>query len=216
MKRTGYRDRQHAGEVLAEILLPYREKKPVVLAVPRGGIPVALPIVFALNCDFDLIIARKIADPRQPELAIGAVGEDGPVLLNNRLVRYFNLSPEDVETIKAEKNREIKSRLQAYRGKKPRVEIEGRTVIVVDDGVATGFTVTAALRSVKNRSPKELILAVPVAPPGTVAALSREADKVVCPLQPKNFAAVGQFYENFAQVSEGEVKDLLARLGMGK
>ena len=130
MKRTGYRDRQHAGEVLAEILLPYREKKPVVLAVPRGGIPVALPIVFALNCDFDLIIARKIADSRQPELAIGAVGEDGPVLLNNRLVRYFNLSPEDVETMKAEKQGN-KNRLQAYRVKSRGLKLRAERLLLL-------------------------------------------------------------------------------------
>ena len=213
MPPSRYRNRQQAGTALAEKLLPYREEDTLVLAVPRGGVPVAVPVVRALASELDLIIPRKIATPRQPELAVGAVCEDGDVLLNHQLVSYFKLSREEISRLAAKEVAEIKRRLLLYRGGRPQAPVGGRTVIVIDDGVATGFTITAALRSVRRRRPQKLILAVPVAPPDTVEKLSREADVLVCPLQPELFGAVGQFYDDFAQLTDEEVINYLAAAG---
>jgi len=209
---TCYENRRHAGEVLAQLLAPYGGNSTLVLGVPRGGIPVAEPIVEALNCEFDLVMGRKIGAPGQPEFAIGAVSEDQEVLLNRRWVRHFQLSEEEIER-RAEKERaEIKRRLLAYRGHRPPAAVESKLVIVVDDGVATGLTITAVLRSLKRRGPRKLILAVPVAPPDTIANLTKEVDEVVCPLQPELFSAVGQFYVDFSQLSDREVQEQLARI----
>ncbi|NLM47101.1 MAG: phosphoribosyltransferase [Firmicutes bacterium] len=205
-----YRNRQQAGAVLAEKLLPYREDNILVLAVPRGGVPVAVPVARALDAELDLIVPRKITTPQHPELAVGAVCEDGEVLLNQDLVKYFKLSREKINRLAAGEVAEIKRRLKLYRGGRPPAEIGGRTVIVIDDGVATGFTITVALRFVRKKQPRKLILAVPVAPPETVAKLSGEADVVVCPLQPEFFAAVGQFYAEFPQLTDREVISFLA------
>ncbi|NLN07524.1 MAG: phosphoribosyltransferase [Firmicutes bacterium] len=211
MSLSRYRNRQQAGAVLAEKLLPYREENILVLAVPRGGVPVAVPIARTLDAELDLIIPRKITTPQQPELAVGAVCEDGEVLLNRHLVNYFKLSREDIDRLAAGEVAEIKRRLQLYRGGRPPAAIGGRTVIVVDDGVATGFTITAALRFARKKQPRKLILAVPVAPPDTVAKLAGEADVLVCPLQPEFFTAVGQFYDEFPQLTDREVISFLAK-----
>jgi len=144
---------------------------------------------------------------------VGAVCEDGDVLLNHQLVSYFKLSREEISRLAAKEVAEIKRRLLLYRGGRPPAPVGGRTVIVIDDGVATGFTITAALRSVRRRRPQKLILAVPVAPPDTVEKLSREADVLVCPLQPELFGAVGQFYDDFAQLTDEEVINYLAAAG---
>jgi putative phosphoribosyl transferase len=210
MKVTRYRDRSEAGIILAGHLDEYRGRETLVLAVPRGGVPVALPIVKTLGCEMDLIIPRKIGAPGREELAIGAVCEDGEILLNPHLVRNLEVSDEYINRTAALEVAEIRRRLSAYRGDRAPARIEGRRVIVIDDGVATGFTITAALQSVARRHPGELLLAVPVAPPDTVATLSGEVDRVVCPLQPDVFYAVGAFYENFDQLEDEDVLRMLA------
>jgi predicted phosphoribosyltransferase len=205
----GYRDRRHAGEVLAELLLPYRGKETLVLAVPRGGVPVALPVVEALGCALDLIIPRKIGAPGQPELAIGAVCEDGEVLLNRRLVQSLGVGEEYIRDAAAAEVAEIRRRLESYRGRRPAAVLQSRAAIVIDDGVATGFTLQAALKSVARQRPRELILAVPVGPPDSLAMLARDADQVICPLQPEPFWSVGQFYRRFEQLDDTEVLNML-------
>jgi len=209
---SGYRDRRHAGEVLAELLSPYRGAATLVLAVPRGGVPVALPVVAALGCDLDLIIPRKIGAPGQPELAIGAVCEDGEVLLNHRLVQTIGVGEEYIRSAAAAEVAEIRRRLESYRGAHPAPVLESRTVIVIDDGVATGFTLSAALKSVSRQSPRQLVLAVPVGPPDSLAMLARDADEVICPLQPEAFWSVGQFYRRFEQLDDAEVQSMLRQV----
>ncbi|MBS4021794.1 MAG: phosphoribosyltransferase [Dethiobacter sp.] len=208
-RRKGYKSRQEAGEILADSLLTYRGKKGVVLAVPRGGVPVALPVVEALDFELDIIIPRKIGAPHQSELAVGAVCEDGEVLLNPHLIRSLGITDDYIDEAAGREVKEIKRRLEAYRGTSAPAEVEGRIVIVIDDGVATGFTITAALQSAARRRPGELVLAVPVAPPDTLSMLAKEADNVVCPYQPEVFYAVGQFYQEFPQLKDDEVREML-------
>jgi putative phosphoribosyl transferase len=212
MKLTQYRDRRQAGLILADFLEAYRGEQTLVLAVPRGGVPVASSVVQVLGCEMDLIIPRKIGAPGREEVAIGAVCEDGEVLLNPHLVRNLKVSDDYINQAAEREVQEIRRRLLAYRGSRPPVSLEGRTVIVIDDGVATGFTITAALQSVVRSKPGELILAVPVAPPDTVEMLSKEVDRVVCPLQPEVFYAVGQFYQDFGQLEDEDVNRMLAEI----
>jgi putative phosphoribosyl transferase len=174
-----FEDRRHAGELLANKLYAYRGRSPLILAVPRGGVAVAMPLWRSLGGEFDLIITRKIGAPGQPELAVGAVTGDGYVLLNEALAAQLQLPEGYVERISAEEQAEIKRRLQLYRGRRPLPEIEGRLVIIVDDGVATGFTLRAALQGIKQKRPQKLVLAVPVGPPETLARLGRKLTKYV-------------------------------------
>ena len=209
---TDYRDRRHAGDVLAELLLSYQGTETLVLAVPRGGVPVALPVVQTLGCSLDLIIPRKIGAPGQPELAIGAVCEDGEVLLNRRLAQNLGVSEEYIRRTAAAEVSEIRRRLTVYRGSRPAAVLKFRTVIVIDDGVATGFTLSAALKSAGRQNPRELILAVPVGPADSLAMLACDADKVICPLQPEQFWSVGQFYRHFEQLDDDEVRSMLRQV----
>ncbi|MDW7650338.1 MAG: phosphoribosyltransferase [Bacillota bacterium] len=215
MQKKHYQNQFEAGEILAEELLAFRGEDVLVLAVPRGGVPVALPVMQALHCELDLIIPRKIGAPLQPEVAIGAVCEDGDVLLNPYLVRALGVTDDYLNKATAKEVAEIKRRLGAYRGVRSPAAVEGRTVIVVDDGVATGFTITAALQAVARRRPSELVLAVPVAPPDTVDTLASEVDRIICPLQPESFSAVGQFYKRFEQLHDGDVQRMLAQAWHG-
>lgn len=200
-----FEDRRHAGELLANKLSTYRGRSPLILAVPRGGVAVAMPLWRSLGGEFDLIITRKIGAPGQPELAVGAVTGDGYVLLNEALAAQLQLPEGYVERISAEEQAEIKRRLQLYRGRRPLPEIEGRLVIIVDDGVATGFTLRAALQGIKQKRPQKLVLAVPVGPPETLARLGRKVDEICYLEAPLYFAAVGQFYRDFRQVNDSEV-----------
>lgn len=211
-RRKGYRNRLEAGEVLATELVEYKGKNPLVLAVPRGGVPVALPVVRILSCELDLTIPRKIGAPFQPEVAIGAVCEDGEVLLNPHITGKLGVDDSYIKKAAAAEVREIKRRLSEYRGERAPVDVTGRTVIVIDDGVATGFTITAALKAVKRSKPRELVLAVPVGAPDSIETLAREADKVVCPFQPEPFYAVGQFYGQFEQLSDSDVREMLRQV----
>ncbi|MCR3921223.1 MAG: phosphoribosyltransferase family protein [Firmicutes bacterium] len=213
MRGTHYLNRMHAGEELAARLLSEQDGPAVVLAVPRGGVPVAVPVARALGCSLDLIIPRKIGAPGQPEVAIGAVCEDGEILLNPLLVQQLQISDDYINTKAAQAVSEIKRRLFVYRGEQAAVDVRGKTVIMIDDGVATGFTITAALQSVRRLHPKKLILAIPVAPPNTIATLFGEVERVICPLQPEEFSAVGQFYDQFPQLTDRDVIQLLASVG---
>lgn len=205
-----FEDRRSAGELLAKKLSGYRGQSPLILAVPRGGVAVALPIWRFLGGELDLTVARKIGAPDQPELAIGAVTGDGHMLLNESLVATLRLPEGYLERALAEEQTEITRRLKVYRGERVFPKIERRTVIVVDDGVATGFTLRAALRGVKQGRPRKLILAVPVGPPGILDRLRPEVDELHYLAAPPHFAAVGQFYLDFYQVGDNEVTAALA------
>jgi putative phosphoribosyl transferase len=211
-ERTGgYRDRAEAGRALARRLGHLGSEHPVVLALPRGGVPVAAEIARALRAPLDIISVRKIGAPSQPELAVGAVIE-GPaprVELDRRAMDRLGLRDEDVAPIIARECEEARRRLRAYHGGRKTTPIAGRTVIVVDDGVATGWSVIVALHAVRGLGPRRLVLAVPVAPSESLPALHAAADEVVCPLAPEGFTAVGEFYRDFRQVEDAEVTRLL-------
>ena len=204
-----FRDRRGAGEQLASRLAGYRGSNPLILAVPRGGIVVASPIHEALGGELDLIIARKIGAPYQHELAIGATGGDGFLMLNEKLISRLGVSPDYIEKTAVREQKEIRRRLELYRGNRPLPVIEERLVILVDDGVATGYTLLAAIRSIAEQKPADLVLAVPVGPPETLAELKKEVNALVYLEAPVDFAAVGQFYNDFRQVEDGEVITIL-------
>ena len=207
-----YRDRREAGRVLAEELL-FLNQLPdaIVLGIPRGGVVVAYEVAKALELPLDIYITRKLGMPNNPEFALGAVASDGMVYLEQEVIQRFGVSEQYVQREVEHQRKEIERRVSRYRGNRPAPELATKTVVLVDDGVATGATTVATLRALRRHEPKELILAVPVAPPSAIATLSQEADRVVCPLTPDNFWAVGAFYRVFGQTSDEEVIDLLRR-----
>ena len=213
-----FADRQDAGARLAEKLLRFRGCDPVVMALPRGGVPVAFEIARALDAPLDLVLVRKIGAPDQPELAVGAVvdGEHTEIVTNEELVAELGLTPAWLREHAAREIREIERRRRLYTAGRARVAIQGKVAIVVDDGIATGATVRAALRAVRRRRPERLVLAVPVAPADTLESLRGEVDEVTCIATPWPFRAIGCFYRDFAQVGDDEVRELLARAAAPK
>lgn len=208
-----FADRVDAGRRLAERLAGREYPQGLVLAIPRGGVVVGAEIARALGLLLDIIIPRKIGAPYNPELAIGAVTQDGTAIFNEELLRRFSLTQAAKEKLVAEAVAETNRRMRLYRGDKPVLSWHGRTIILTDDGIATGFTVTAALRSLRKADPQRIVLAVPVAPPDTLETLRPEVDELICLLVPEIFMAVGQFYYSFEQTSDQEVISLLKELG---
>jgi predicted phosphoribosyltransferase len=211
-----FRDRREAGRRLAEALANYRDARPVVLALPRGGVVVAAEIAAALDAPLDLVLVRKIGLPVQPELAMGAVADGAgtpAVVRNERVIRFGGIDDAGFEAVVARELAEIERRRRRYLADRPPIDVAGRLAIVVDDGIATGATTRAALRSVAARKPARLVLAVPVAPADTVAELRREVDEVVCLETPDDFHAIGVYYLDFRQVGDEEVIRLLAARG---
>jgi putative phosphoribosyl transferase len=207
----GYRNREEAGRELAGALLKYKQEKPVILAIPRGGVPVGFEVAKALDAPLDVIVVRKLGAPDEPELGIGAVvdGDNPQGILNERIISELGVSQEYLEQEVERQLKEIRRRQKAYRGGRPRVDVKGRAAIVIDDGIATGSSVRAALRGIRRAGPKKLVLAVPVAPAETIDAMREEADEIVCLMMPYPFYAVGQFYRDFHQVTDDEVTKLL-------
>ena len=208
-----FRDRTDAGRRLAGALAGYRDQRPIVLALPRGGAAVAAEVAQALNAPLDLILVRKIGVPFQPELAMGAVA-DGPnplVVRNEDVVALSGVSDENFAAVRDRELEEIQRRRTRYLGDRPRPDLKQRVAVVVDDGIATGATTRAALRTVKAQKPERVILAVPVAPTSTLAELRSEADEIVCLEEHEPFYAIGAYYSDFRQVSDEEVIDALAR-----
>jgi len=205
-----FRDRAQAGRLLARELATLRDDKDVlILGVPRGGVVVAYEVAKALHAPLDVYITRKLGAPHNPELAIGALASDGTVFVDRDLVRSVGV-PDDYLRSETERQRiEIARRMEAYRGVRPEPQLEGKTVVLVDDGVATGSTVLASLRAIRQHKPKHLMLAVPVGAADSLAMLAQEADLVVSLYSPEVFWAVGAFYSDFGQTSDEEVVRLL-------
>lgn len=204
-------NRKEAGMRLAERLLEYRGKDVVVLAIPRGGVVVAFEVAQRLGVPLDLIIPRKLGAPFNPELAIGAVTQDGTIVLNHDIVEELGVPKTFIDLEVSEQIREIDRRMKRYRGDRPFPDLKSKTVILIDDGIATGATVRAAVQSIMKSNPGCVVIAVPVAPPEAVKSLAKEADRVVALETPAWFAAIGQFYENFDQTSDEEVIGLIAK-----
>ena len=204
-------DRSDAGRGLAHALAKYKGQRPVVLALPRGGVPVAAEIAIALQAPLDLILVRKLGVPMQPELAMGAVvdGATPLVVRNDDVIRMAGIEEPEFEAVCSRELAEIGRRRQRYLGGRERVDVAGRTAIIVDDGIATGATMRAALRATRQRSPARLVLAVPVAPTDTIAAMRQEADDVVCLEDYDAFGAIGLYYSDFCQISDEEVVEIL-------
>ncbi len=207
-----FRDRVEAGQRLASKLAWLRDQQGViVLGVPRGGVVVASEVAKALHAPLDVYITRKLGAPHNPELAIGALASDGSAFLDQDMIRSRGVPDEFVQDEIERQRKEIARRMSAYRGARPEPDLRDKTVVLVDDGVATGATVAASLRAIRQRRPKQLILAVPVGAADSISSLQKEADRVVCLYSPEVFWAVGSFYSDFGQTSDEEVIQLLAQ-----
>lgn len=202
-----FADRTEAGRRLAAALEPYRADAPVVLALPRGGVPVAAEVARHLEAPLDILLVRKIGVPTQPELAMGAVvdGAEPVVVRNEDVIRLARVSAAEFDRAQEAEMREIERRRKRYLAGRRPLDVAGRTAVVVDDGIATGATVRAAIGGLKQRKAKKIVVATPVAPPDTVARLREEADDVVCLEEPANFGAIGFFYLDFRQLSDEQV-----------
>jgi predicted phosphoribosyltransferase len=211
-----FRNREEAGRLLAQALVEYEGRQNlVVLGLPRGGVPVARIVADFVGAPMDVFLVRKLGVPWQPELGFGAIAEtpgtDPSVrVIDQDLARECELTPDVIDEIAAREQREIDRRGRLYRGTRSLVDIHGREVIIVDDGLATGSTMLAAVRALRHQGAKRIVVAVPVGPPSTCNAIRREADEVICLSSPAPFEAVGAWYEDFTQVSDREVQDALS------
>jgi len=204
-----FKNRTDAGQKLADVLDDHDVEADIVLAIPRGGLPVGRAVADALDVPLDIVAARKLGAPGNPELAIGAVASDGTVWLNESTIRDLGVGETYIdEGIESERAAALE-KVERYRAGRPPLELRGKTVLIVDDGIATGATTIACLRQVKNQGAERVVLAVPVAPPDTVDRLTGEADEVICVETPPHFSAVGQFYDSFGQVSDTEAEAYL-------
>src|SRR4051812_911100 len=207
-----YHDRRGAGRYLAEKLADYAGRPDVlVLALPRGGVPVAYEVAQALGAPLDVFLVRKLGVPGHEEYAFGALASGGIRVVDKPLIERLGLPPDWLEAVDAKERRELERRERAYRGDRPPPDLTGRTVIVVDDGLATGSSMLAAVHAVREDDPAKVVVAVPVADPDVCARMEAVADEVVCALTPRPLRAIGVWYEDFSQTPDGEVRDLLAR-----
>jgi len=206
-----FRNREDAGRQLARLLQHTRDMQPIVLALPRGGVPVAYEIARELDAPLDVFLVRKIGAPGQRELGIGAVAQGGVRILNESAISMLEVPESEIARITAEETEELQRRLQRFRGDLPLPDLRGRAVILVDDGLATGVSAAAAIRALQRHQPARFILAVPVCAPETAEALRPEVSEIVCALTPQNFMAVGFWYRIFDQTTDEEVVDLLDR-----
>ena len=213
-----FQDRADAGRQLARALAGYKGQQPVVLALPRGGVSVAAEVATALDAPLDVILVRKIGVPFQPELAMGAVvdGDEPLVVRNEAVIRHAGIGEAAFQAVCDSELAEIERRRQRYLGGRERIEVAGRSAIVIDDGIATGATMRAALRATRLRKPKKLILAVPVAPTDSLAVMRREADEIVCLEAHPDLGAIGYYYSDFRAVPDEVVIALLAQFPVRK
>jgi predicted phosphoribosyltransferase len=212
-----FRNRADAGRQLAEKLMRYAGRDDVlVLALPRGGVPVGFEIAQALDAPLDVFVVRKLGVPGHEELAMGAIASGGVVFLSERIVQAMNPPYEMVQAVAARESEELKRRERAYRGDRPPVDVRGRTVIVVDDGLATGATMKAAVEAVRRLEPAQIVVAVPTAAVSSGAEFENDVDEFVCVMTPDPFYAVGIWYKDFSETTDAEVRDLLARAADGE
>jgi putative phosphoribosyl transferase len=206
------KDRKAAGQALAEALQKYKEYEDViVLGLPRGGVPVAAEIAESLGAELDLMLVRKLGTPGQRELAMGAIASVGSRVMNESVVRSLGISEAEIQQVENAERKELQRREKAYRGSRPAPMLANRCVILVDDGLATGATMRAAVDAVRQDGPAQLVIAVPVAPEDTVEMLRSEVDDLVCLAMPEYFRAIGLWYVDFSQVSDDEVRQILDR-----
>ena len=211
-QRQRFGNRREAGQLLARQLNRYNDRPDViVLALPRGGVPVGYEVAQALNAPLDVFVVRKLGVPWQPELAMGAIAGKGVEVLHGDVVTAYNIPPHVIHAVAAREAQELDRRLRQYRGDRAFPDLHNRTVILVDDGLATGSTMRAAAGAVRKAGPTSIVVAVPVASSEACRQLSREADEVICLSTPADFSAVGQWYDDFSQTSDEEVRELLSR-----
>jgi len=211
MKPRFFRDRREAGRLLAAKLTAYANRPDViVLALPRGGVPVAYEVARALNAPLDIFLVRKLGVPGYEELAMGAIATGGIRVLNDQLVGGLRIPDYVVDEVAASEQQELARRERLYRGDRPAPDVRGRTVILVDDGLATGATMLAAVKALRQQQPARIVVAVPTASPETCGQLRAEVDDIICAITPEPFHAVGLWYEDFSQTTDEEVRDLLA------
>jgi putative phosphoribosyl transferase len=206
---TPYADRREAAQRLAEDLAGYQTEHPLVLGIPRGGVVIADTVARELNADLDIVLTRKLGAPGNPELAVGAIAETGTVYFQRQIADKVGADEDYIEREKARQLAEIGARRDRYRAVLPRASLQGRTVIVVDDGIATGATMQASVWAAREEGPGRIVVAVPVASEDAIERLEREADEVVCPYVPEYFYAIGQFYADFGQVDDEQVLEVL-------
>lgn len=212
MRGMLFQNRTHAGRVLAGMLAGYRDRDDLlVLALPRGGVPVAFEIANALHAPLDVFLVRKLGVPGQEELAMGAIATGGIRVLNHALVKYLGVPDHVIDSATAAEQAELDRREQAYRGMREAPDVRGRIVILVDDGLATGSTMRAAVAALRQQKPARIIVAVPVAAASTCQEFREEVDEIICATTPDPFYGVGQWYEDFSQTTDEEVRDLLKR-----
>jgi putative phosphoribosyl transferase len=207
---TLFEDRRDAGRLLAGRLEQYADERPVVFALPRGGVPVGAEVSRSLGAPLEIIVARKLGAPGQPEFGVGAVAPGGVRVLNERVVRALGIPEDYLEWVSARESEEAERRLRLFRGNRPYPDLAERTAILVDDGLATGVTARAALLALRRLNPRRLVLAVPVCAPSSAELLRPETDDLICLLVPHDLEAVGLWYRNFEQVPDEEVVRLLA------
>ncbi|QQE10165.1 phosphoribosyltransferase [Planctomycetota bacterium] len=211
-----YNNRTHAGIILADEIRRsgcHCESNAIVLGLPRGGVPVAYEVARELQLPLDVMIVRKLGAPLQPELAIGAIASDNITYLNKTVIKNLGLTHRTIENLIASETTELNHRRRIYVEDRPHPDLYQQNVILIDDGLATGSTMLAAIEAVKTTHPSKILIAIPVAPPDTIETIRSYADQVICPLQPNDFSAVGQFYKNFDQTSDEEVKKILQHVG---
>jgi len=207
-----FKDRVDAGRKLAKKLLKYANRSDIlILALPRGGVPVAFEVAKELNVKMDVFIVRKLGVPGNEELAMGAIASDNIIVLNEDVVRSFQISKQTIDAVAARELRELERREYIFRGKRPKLSISDSTVILIDDGLATGATMNAATAAVKTKNPTKIVIAVPTGAPDTCRSFEGKVDEVICVATPEPFYAVGAWYEDFSQTTDEEVCELLEK-----
>jgi putative phosphoribosyl transferase len=205
-----FKDRYDSGKQLAHMLMHYQHnRQAIIIGLPRGGVVTAAAVAHELSLPLDIIVPRKIGAPGQPELAVGALTQEGTIVWNDNLMELLHLTPDDLRATIDEEKREAERRIKIYRDNRPPLNLKNKIVIIIDDGIATGATMRAALASARARGAQKVIVAAPVAATDTLAILKQEADEVVCLASPEPFFGVGAFYDNFAQTTDAQVIQLL-------
>jgi len=207
-----FENRREAGQQLAQELSGYADREDViVLGLPRGGVPVAFEVAKALGAPLDVFVVRKLGFPGNPELAMGAIASGDVRVMNQNVVRTIGVSDKAIERVIKEEREKLKEREEIYRGARPRVDLEGKTVLLIDDGLATGATMRAAVRALRQHNPEKIVVAVPTAPPETCAEFKKIVDEIICVTTPRMFMGVGGAYRDFSQTTNQQVRDMLEK-----